>query len=398
MRAVAKGVRRTSVAVRRAARAVHATSTSSCTTGARSTSSRRPRRSAPFGAAIAADYARYTAGTAMLETAERLTETSASRPCSCSCCWSAGSGRSRTGDPTPAWCSTPSCCGRSRSPAGRRSFDDCARCGEAGPAPRLRHRGRWSRLPRRAARRARPRPARRPSCCSRALLARRLGRRRCQRAAATGARPAASSPRYLQWHLERQLRSLRLVERVSGDPRPRRCADGETRGDQPRRDGGPPARAAGSRRTRPASVPPAIPPEFVPRHVAVVMDGNGRWANARGLPRTRVTRAGEASLFDVVAGAIDLASQYVSAYAFSTENWRRSPDEVRFLMGFNRDVIRRRGTSCDSMGRPRPVGRRRPGCGAASSTSWRTPRSSTRSQRRADPDHVRQLRRAGRDR
>src|SRR5690349_24109207 len=72
------------------------------------------------------------------------------------------------------------------------------------------------------------------------------------------------------------------------------------------------------------------------------MDGNGRWANARGLPRTEGHRAGEASLLDVVAGAIEIGVEYVSAYAFSTENWTRSPDEVRFLMGFNRDVIRRR--------------------------------------------------------
>ena len=76
----------------------------------------------------------------------------------------------------------------------------------------------------------------------------------------------------------------------------------------------------------------------MPRHVAIVMDGNGRWANARGLPRIEGHKAGEASLLDVVAGAIEVGVKYVSAYAFSTENWSRSPDEVRFLMGFNRDV------------------------------------------------------------
>ncbi len=72
------------------------------------------------------------------------------------------------------------------------------------------------------------------------------------------------------------------------------------------------------------------------------MDGNGRWANSRGLPRTAGHALGEAALLDVVAGAIEIGVTHVSAYAFSTENWRRSPDEVRFLMGFNRDVIRRR--------------------------------------------------------
>ncbi len=72
------------------------------------------------------------------------------------------------------------------------------------------------------------------------------------------------------------------------------------------------------------------------------MDGNGRWANQRGLPRTKGHERGEASLIDLCAGAIDIGVRYVSAYAFSTENWRRSPDEVRFLLGFSRDVIRRR--------------------------------------------------------
>jgi len=82
--------------------------------------------------------------------------------------------------------------------------------------------------------------------------------------------------------------------------------------------------------------PPEIPTDLVPRHVAIVMDGNGRWANERGLPRTEGHRAGEAALLDVLHGAIEIGVQVVSAYAFSTENWRRSPDEVRFLMGFNK--------------------------------------------------------------
>ncbi len=104
---------------------------------------------------------------------------------------------------------------------------------------------------------------------------------------------------------------------------------------------------------------PAVPRELVPRHVAVVMDGNGRWANARGLPRTAGHQAGEAALLDVVAGAIEVGVTHVSAYAFSTENWKRSPDEVRFLMGFNRDVIRRRRDTMDAWGvRVRWAGRR----------------------------------------
>ncbi len=104
--------------------------------------------------------------------------------------------------------------------------------------------------------------------------------------------------------------------------------------------------------------PPVIPAEALPRHIAIVMDGNGRWANARGLPRTKGHEAGEASLLDVVAGAIEVGVTHLSAYAFSTENWRRSPDEVRFLMGFNRDVIRRRRDQLHEWGvRMRWVGR-----------------------------------------
>ncbi len=128
-----------------------------------------------------------------------------------------------------------------------------------------------------------------------------------------------------------------------------------------------------ARRTAPASAepptsppphpsgarPPAIPAALVPGHVAVVMDGNGRWANARGLPRTRGHEAGEAALLDVVAGAVELGVGHVSAYAFSTENWKRSPEEVAFLMGFNRDVIRRRRDQMHAWGvRVRWSGRR----------------------------------------
>jgi undecaprenyl diphosphate synthase len=105
--------------------------------------------------------------------------------------------------------------------------------------------------------------------------------------------------------------------------------------------------------------PPAIPPQFVPGHVAIVMDGNGRWAGQRGLPRTVGHEAGEAALFDVVEGAIEIGVRHISAYAFSTENWKRSPEEVRFLMGFNRDVIRRRLDEMSAIGvRVRWAGRR----------------------------------------
>jgi undecaprenyl diphosphate synthase len=109
----------------------------------------------------------------------------------------------------------------------------------------------------------------------------------------------------------------------------------------------------------PFSSPPAIPAALVPKHIAVIMDGNGRWAAKRGLPRTAGHEHGEAALLDVVKGAIACGVSCISAYAFSTENWRRSPDEVRFLMGFNRDVIRRRRDEMHEMGvRVRWAGRR----------------------------------------
>ena len=109
---------------------------------------------------------------------------------------------------------------------------------------------------------------------------------------------------------------------------------------------------------RSGALPPRFAPAVIPHHVALVMDGNGRWAQERGLPRTAGHEAGEAALFDVVEGAIEIGVKELSAFAFSTENWRRSPDEVKFLMGFNRDVIRRRRDEMNELGvRVRWVGR-----------------------------------------
>jgi undecaprenyl diphosphate synthase len=96
--------------------------------------------------------------------------------------------------------------------------------------------------------------------------------------------------------------------------------------------------------------PKPLPAAAVPDHVAIVMDGNGRWANRRGLTRIEGHRAGEAALLDVVAGAIQIGVKHLSVYAFSTENWKRSPDEVRFLMGFNRDVLHRRRDQLNDWG------------------------------------------------
>jgi undecaprenyl diphosphate synthase len=98
------------------------------------------------------------------------------------------------------------------------------------------------------------------------------------------------------------------------------------------------------------SKPPVIPADLVPKHVAIVMDGNGRWANQRGLPRVEGHKRGEAAVLDVVRGAIEVGVQWLSLFAFSTENWKRSPDEVKFLMNFNRDVIHRRVDELDALG------------------------------------------------
>lgn len=74
------------------------------------------------------------------------------------------------------------------------------------------------------------------------------------------------------------------------------------------------------------------PSANVPRHVAIIMDGNGRWARQRGLPRTEGHRAGADSVRRVVEACREFGVEYLTLYAFSTENWRRPPEEVRSLM------------------------------------------------------------------
>ncbi|HEU0189692.1 MAG TPA: decaprenyl diphosphate synthase [Mycobacterium sp.] len=104
---------------------------------------------------------------------------------------------------------------------------------------------------------------------------------------------------------------------------------------------------------------PLIPADQLPNHVAVVMDGNGRWATQRGLGRTEGHKMGEAVLIDITCGAIEIGIKWLTVYAFSTENWKRSTEEVRFLMGFNREVVRRRRENLNAMGvRMRWVGSR----------------------------------------
>jgi undecaprenyl diphosphate synthase len=85
-----------------------------------------------------------------------------------------------------------------------------------------------------------------------------------------------------------------------------------------------------------------IDPNRIPIHVGLILDGNGRWANQRGLPRTAGHLAGEEALFDTVEGAIEIGIKWVTAFTFSTENWSRSEEEVQFLMWFNEDLLLRR--------------------------------------------------------
>jgi undecaprenyl diphosphate synthase len=111
--------------------------------------------------------------------------------------------------------------------------------------------------------------------------------------------------------------------------------------------------------------PNGIDTDRIPTHIGCVMDGNGRWAEARGLPRTEGHRKGEDALFEAVEGALELGVKWLTVYAFSTENWRRPPDEVRFLVNFNEDILIRRREELHERGvRIRFVGRR----------DWRVPR------------------------
>jgi undecaprenyl diphosphate synthase len=99
-----------------------------------------------------------------------------------------------------------------------------------------------------------------------------------------------------------------------------------------------------------SSFAPEVDRTRVPRHVGIIMDGNGRWANARGLHRTAGHARGEPALFDVIEGALDLGVEWLTVYAFSTENWTRDEDEVVFLMQFNVDLLRRRRDEMNDFG------------------------------------------------
>ena len=107
----------------------------------------------------------------------------------------------------------------------------------------------------------------------------------------------------------------------------------------------------------------------VPKHVACVMDGNGRWAEQRGLPRIEGHKMGEHALIEAIEGALELGVEWLTVYAFSTENWKRPPDEVKFLIGFNEDILIRRQNELHEKGvQIRFVGR----------NDWRVPKRLTK--------------------
>jgi len=111
--------------------------------------------------------------------------------------------------------------------------------------------------------------------------------------------------------------------------------------------------------------PRDLDPDRIPAHVACVMDGNGRWATRRGLKRTEGHAAGEKALFDTVEGALELGIRWLTVYAFSTENWKRPVDEVRYLMGFNERLLLTRRDELHEQGvRVRFIGRE----------GWRVPK------------------------
>jgi undecaprenyl diphosphate synthase len=112
-------------------------------------------------------------------------------------------------------------------------------------------------------------------------------------------------------------------------------------------------------------LPAGLDPAQIPVHVAAVMDGNGRWATRRGLKRNDGHAAGEEAIFDTVEGALELGIKWLTLYAFSTENWKRPIDEVRYLMRFNESILVRRRDELHERGvRIMFAGRR----------DWRVPR------------------------
>ena len=340
IRAVAKGVRRTASKFGARLEPFMVVDVQ-CTRDAASTSITQAESLGSYGADIAGDYASYTAATVMVETADKLTDDLGSLQ---QYLLLVGALRSLARQEHGAALTLDSYLLRALAVAGwAPSFVDCAVTGAPGP-----HSAFVVQMGGVVADDVAPPGSPRLDPDTIDLLAALLaGDWQVADAAERRARSQASGvvAAYTQFHLERSLRSLEHVDRNSR----RKDVMKKTHKD--------------AVDFTPIDWTGIYPPEFpkgaVPEHVAIVMDGNGRWANERGLPRVEGHRAGEASLLDVVAGAIQIGVKHLSVYAFSTENWRRSPDEVRFLMGFNRDVLHRRRDQLNDWGvRVRWAGRK----------------------------------------
>ena len=137
--------------------------------------------------------------------------------------------------------------------------------------------------------------------------------------------------------------------------------------------------------------PAEINPQRLPAHVAVIMDGNGRWAQSRGLPRVMGHRAGVEALKTTLRRCSDWGVKALTAYAFSTENWSRPGDEVNFLMTLFERVLERELQALEServrirlLGDTEPVQARPPSSNvattrrAASTRGWRRGKRSAR--------------------
>ena len=278
----------------------------------------------PFAGGLGGDYARYTAGTVMLETADRLV-TEEGQPAVQQFLLLVGGLRAMAAGDKGANQVLDSYLLRSLAVAGYApSFSHCARCGDEGP-----HRSFSPSAGGALCADCRVPGSASPSAGTLEVLGALL--------AGDWEIVGAADPRALAGGVRAGVGVPALA------PGARAALDGVRRAVSRRAVRPPTPHPSGAR-------PPAIPRELVPKHVAIVMDGNGRWAKQRGLPRTRGHEMGEHSLFDVVEGAIEIGVKAISAYAFSTENWTRSPDEVKFLMGFNRDVIRRRRDEMNELG------------------------------------------------
>lgn len=94
-------------------------------------------------------------------------------------------------------------------------------------------------------------------------------------------------------------------------------------------------------KTKTNSATKAALPEHIPAHVAIIMDGNGRWAKQRGLPRIAGHRAGTENLREVIRACVEFGIKILTIYAFSTENWGRPEEEVKGLMRILEDVLDR---------------------------------------------------------